>query len=140
MQQDIRWIQRLENYGRAITNLESAVHTKKTRDLSPLEEQGLIKAFELVHELAWNTIKDFYEYQGEVKIMGSRDAFRLAFKRELIENGEIFMQSIKTRQQSVHSYSEETAHKIQYEILHIYFAEFKKLYETLLAIQKETDY
>ena len=58
---DIRWIQRLSNFGKALDNLREAVELLKTRSLSKLEEQGLIKAFELVHELAWNTIKDFYE-------------------------------------------------------------------------------
>ena len=58
------------------------------RELSKLEAQGLIKAFELVHELSWLTIKDYYQGQGDVSIQGSKDAFRLAFKRGLIKNQE----------------------------------------------------
>ena len=34
-------------------------------ELSELEEQGIIKAFEYIYELAWNVIKDYYEEQGE---------------------------------------------------------------------------
>lgn len=38
-----------------------------------MEEQGLIKAFEYTYELPWNTMKDFYENQGETGLQGSRD-------------------------------------------------------------------
>jgi len=48
--------------------------------LNELEKQGLIQAFEYTYELAWNTIKDYFENQGETGIHGSRDAFRLAFQ------------------------------------------------------------
>jgi hypothetical protein len=34
------------------------------RALSDLEKQGVIQAFEFVHELAWNVIKDFLEHEG----------------------------------------------------------------------------
>ncbi|OQY36067.1 MAG: hypothetical protein B6229_10735 [Spirochaetaceae bacterium 4572_7] len=98
MNRAIRWIQRFENYKKALMNLTEAAELQAERALSKLEEQGLIKAFELVHELSWLTIKEYYENQGEVSIQGSRDAFRLAFKRGLILNGDVFMKSIKSRQ------------------------------------------
>jgi nucleotidyltransferase substrate binding protein (TIGR01987 family) len=131
MKSDIRWIQRFEKYKKAFNNLSEAAELNKQRDLTKLEEQGLIKAFEIVHELSWLTIKDFYELQGTFSIQGSRDAFRLAFKRGLIENGDIFMKSIKSRQLSVHTYNEETAEEIHSDILNIYIHEFQKLLEKL---------
>lgn len=127
MEQDIRWLQRFENYKKALKNLTEAVELHSERELSKLEEQGLIKSFELVHELSWLTIKDYYQGQGDVSIQGSKDAFRLAFKRGLIKNGDIFMQSIKSRQLSVHTYNEETAEKLHFDILNNYFDEFNKL-------------
>ncbi len=127
MEQDIRWLQRFENYKKAFENLTEAVEIHSERELSKLEAQGLIKAFELVHELSWLTIKDYYQGQGDVSIQGSKDAFRLAFKRGLIKNGDIFMQSIKSRQLSVHTYNEETAEKLHFDILNNYFDEFNKL-------------
>jgi len=56
-------------------------------ELNELEKQGLIQSFEYSYELAWNTIKDYFDAQGETGIHGSRDAFRLAFKRGLILDG-----------------------------------------------------
>ncbi len=127
MNKEIRWIQRFNQYKKAFSNLADAVEINHQRELSKLEEQGLIKAFELVHELSWLMLKDFYQSQGDVSIQGSRDAFRLAFKRGLIENGEIFMKSIKSRQLSVHTYNEETAAQIHLDISNLYFSEFQTL-------------
>ena len=79
---DIRWQQRLSHYQQAAAQLDSAVELSQRRSLSRIEQQGLIKAFEFTHELAWNVMKDFFEFQGEQSIMGSRDATRLAFGRE----------------------------------------------------------
>jgi len=77
---DIRWIQRFQNFKRAFQQLSAAVELAEERDLSDLEQQGLIQAFEFTHELAWNTLKDFLEAHGTtVRIYGSRDATREAF-------------------------------------------------------------
>ncbi len=43
---DIRWQQRLANYGKALEQLAHAVATSQQRPLSDLEKQGLIQAFE----------------------------------------------------------------------------------------------
>jgi hypothetical protein len=61
---DVRWLQRLENYGRALAALQRAVTTALERPLSELEEQGLIQAFEFTHELSWLLLKDFLADQG----------------------------------------------------------------------------
>ena len=61
---DIRWIQRFANFQSALAQLKDGVDTFNSRDLSLLEKQGLIQAFEFTHELAWNVLKDYFEYQG----------------------------------------------------------------------------
>jgi len=111
------------------------VQINRTRALSKLEEQGLIKAFELVHEQAWPTLKDYFEFMGYEGIHGSRDAFRLAFNRGLIEHGDVLMQSIKSRQLSVHTYNEDTAEKIHHDILNLYFPEFIGLLQTMQSLR-----
>lgn len=42
MENDIRWIQRFDNFNRVLVQLNSAVKLFRTRTLSDLEEQGLI--------------------------------------------------------------------------------------------------
>lgn len=61
MTQDIRWIQRLQNWNRALAQLTKFMQRDS---LNELEEQGLIQSFEYNHELAWKTQKDYLEDQG----------------------------------------------------------------------------
>ena len=130
---DIRWIQRFSNFSQAVGQLSRFV---KKENLNELERQGLIQSFEYNYELAWNTIKDFYEYQGETDIHGSRDAFRLAFKRGLIENGEVWMDMIKSRALTTHTYNEDTAKSIADLILKQYFEEFIALQNKLHELKE----
>ncbi len=97
MNNDIRWIQRFSNYKKALGQLEAAVKISIERQLSDLEKQGIIQGFEYTHELAWNTLKYYLEYQGNNSIKGLRDAIREAFKVELISDGETWMDMIKSR-------------------------------------------
>ncbi len=98
----------------------------------------MIQSFEYNYELAWNTLKDYFEAQGETNILGSRDAFRLAYKRGLIENGETWMQMITSRTLTSHTYNEDTAEKIAKDTETIYYDEFVKL-RAKLAILKEEE-
>jgi len=131
MTSEIRWHQRLNSFNIALKQLKNAVLISQQRQLSPLEEQGLIQAFEYNFELAWNVIKDFYSSQGETDIQGSRDAFRLAFKRGLIEQGDIWMGMIKSRIQTSHSYNEKTAEEVIGKIKTQYLKVFLTLSSTL---------
>ena len=122
---DIRWIQRFQNYRKALGQLRKAVALSKQRDLTDLESQGLIQAFEFTHEMAWNVMKDYSEYQGDTAVKGSRDATRAAFKMELIVNGEKWMDMIRSRNQTSHAYNEEVAEEITKDILEHYFDLFE---------------
>ena len=55
-EQDIRWVQRFENYQRALASLAEAVTLTQQRPLSKLEPQGLIQEFGYTHVLAWKTL------------------------------------------------------------------------------------
>lgn len=110
--QDIRWQQRLNNYTLALRRLADAVELAGERPLTPLEQQGLIQAFEFTHELAWNVIKDYFYWQGNSAITGSRDATREAFAKGLIDDGEGWMAMIKSRNLSSHTYNQNIADAI----------------------------
>jgi nucleotidyltransferase substrate binding protein (TIGR01987 family) len=134
--QDVRWIQRLSSYQSATQRLTSAVELAATRTLSDLEKQGLIQAFEFVFELAWNVMKDYFIYQGNPDISGSRDAIRTAFKQGLLADGEGWMEMIKSRNQTSHTYNEAVANAICEQILRLYyplFMEFELKMQQLAA-------
>jgi nucleotidyltransferase substrate binding protein (TIGR01987 family) len=141
MPDDIRWKQRFKNYLRALQTLTEAVALAQTRDLSNLEEQGMIQGFEFTHELAWNVLKDYLEEKGIVGIIGSKDATRLAFKNGLIDDGEAWMDMIKARNLSSHTYNLETADEIADKILVRFYPAFEQFSRTFstLAVQVESD-
>lgn len=134
---DIRWIQRLNHYEKALNQLQDAVELAGQRSLTTLEEQGLIQAFEFTFELAWNTLKDYFESQGETGVHGSRDAFRLAFRRGLLNDGELWMEMIRSRTLTVHTYNEETARQIATAVIDQYAPAFVSLH-TLLQERKDS--
>ena len=126
---DVRWLQRLENYGRALATLQRALQTARERPLSELEEQGLIQAFEFTHELSWLLLKDYLLDQGVSGVSGSRDAIREAVVRELLPAGSeaTWMAMIRSRNLTSHTYNPELAHEIAGLIIELYTPAFLDL-------------
>ena len=139
MTQDIRWQQRFANYGRAMQNLGEAVVLAAERPLTNLEQQGLIQAFEFTHELGWNVLKDFLEFKGITGLIGSRDASRSAFKNELITDGEAWMDMIKARNLTSHTYNQEVAENIEQDTLTRFYPAFVALAERFSALASLQD-
>ncbi|RED98945.1 nucleotidyltransferase substrate binding protein [Marinoscillum furvescens] len=131
MSEDIRWKQRFSNFERALKRLTEAVQLSQQRELSNLEQQGMIQAFEFTHELAWKVLKDYLQYQGIMGIVGSRDAVREGFEKGLISDGTIWMEMIKSRNASSHTYNESTAEEIVSRIVTDYHNQFIDLVKKL---------
>ncbi len=139
---DICWTQRFDNYKKALRLLtESAeiitqelgkVEFEETayERISDLLKEGLIKRFEYTHQLAWNVMKDYEEYQGISPIMGSRDTTRQALKIGLIDDSH-WMNMIDNRNLTADTYNENTATQVVKEILQVYHPLFLKYEETM---------
>jgi nucleotidyltransferase substrate binding protein (TIGR01987 family) len=143
---DIRWEQRFSNYNKALRKLSEAIdYIKKELKKNDLEidneeaedtleeiiKEGLIQRFEYTYEMAWNVMKDYALYQGNSEIGGSRDAIRFAFSTKLIENGDMWMDMIKSRIKTSHTYNEETANEIYLKIINEYHSAFLKFQEIM---------
>lgn len=140
---DIRWEQRFSNYNKALKKLSEAIeYIKKDFDeqeaginteevFDEILKEGLIQRFEYTHELAWNVMKDFLSEIGNIRTYGSRDATREAFKAELIKNGDVWMEMIKSRNQTSHTYNDETAEEIYTKILNEYYSAFLTFQQTM---------
>lgn len=135
---DIRWKQRLESFSKALKQLREAVDLQSKRKLSDLERQGLIKSFEFTHELAWNLLKDILQWQGATELLGSRDATRRAFSVGLITDGETWMEMIASRNQTAHTYNEETAAEIADKTGSLYMPLFDALEVTARRLAGST--
>ena len=124
---DVRWIQRLDHYEKALAQLSEAVDIAQSRALSNLEKQGLIQAFEFTHELAWNLLKDYIEHTGGQKLIGSKDTSREAFQKNLIADGDTWMSMIASRNLSSHTYNIDTANSIEDKVIKSYHRSFVEL-------------
>ena len=127
MTQDIRWQQRFDNFNRALKQLTAAVELAAQREFTQLEKQGVIQAFEFVHELAWNVLKDLLEFEGIQGIVGSRGTVREAFKRGLLADGELWLDMIDKRNLTSHTYNAELAQDMVNTIVHSYYPSFVAL-------------
>lgn len=137
--EDIRWEQRFSNFNKAMSKLEESVEyinnnfsdddgELKSEDfenvVDELIKEGLIQRFEYTHELAWNVMKDYAFFQGNSTIGGSRDATREAYKLNLIESADVWMDMIQSRNKTSHTYDEDTANEIFGKIINDYFPLF----------------
>ena len=134
MNASLRWVERLQNFRSAYLQLQKAVELSHSKPLSDLEKQGVIQAFEFTHELAWNVLKDYFEYQGTTSITGSRDASREAFQKGLISSGDVWMEMIKSRNLTSHTYNLSIANEITTKALTEYFEAFSELLEKMTTL------
>ena len=127
---DVRWLQRLENYERAVATLERALTLAANRQLSELEQLGLIQTFKCTHELSWLFLKHFLVDQG---ISGFRDAVRQAVVRELLPAGteSTWMAMIRSRNLTSHTYNPALAEEIAQLIATQYGKELQSLQQEL---------
>lgn len=130
--QDIRWLQRLQNFRKALSQLDEAMALMSERSLSKLEKQGVIQAFEYSYELGWNTLKDYLVWQGITGLVGSRDTIREAFSKGLVTEGQGWMNMLIDRNRTSHTYNEETAEAILANIRQSHHPLLKDLEKALL--------
>lgn len=140
---DVRWKQRFANYCKALDRLNDAVTVIRKSiaygtDVSDLLKEGLIQRFEYTHELAWNVMKDYAQYQGGAEIRGSRDAIRWALQNGLADD-RAWMKSIEDRNLTSHDYDSSTAEAIMTKIIGTYLPLFNQLKKKMDIIASEED-
>ena len=126
-----RFEERKEYLKKATNKLNEALRG----DASDLEIDGILHRFEFTFELAWKTMKDCLEEQGIVGKIGSpREIIKEAFSAGLIDNGEVWMDMMLSRNELSHLYDEETSREIYDNIKEIYILEINKLIQKLDTI------
>lgn len=134
MIEDVRWQQRLQNFQHAKAALGRGVAVANERTLSELEQQGLIQAFEFTHELAWKVMKDYLAHQGNTDITGSRDATRAAFAANLLTDGEGWMDMIRSRNLTSHTYNLNVASDIARQVCERFWPAFVAFETRMLGV------
>lgn len=136
--EDVRWKQRLQSFSAALRQ-SKAVALRRTRELSELEQQGLIQVFEFTHEMAWKVMKDYLRSLGNTQILASRDSTRAAFAAELILDGEGWMAMIEGRNLSVHTYNLDVANTLTQAVVERYAPLLSQFESKMLEIVGRAD-
>ena len=133
-----RFEQRFYNFEKVYKLLEQACQEDLNK-LSDLEQEGVIQRFEYTYELAWKTLKDYLEYNGNVNLveLTPRNVFKEAFSAKIINDGQIFIDMMLSRNFLSHCYEREKALEILDDIQYKYLSAFKYLYKLFLNKIKE---
>lgn len=119
-----RFTERKQEYNNALNRLKEALQ-KEDDDVII---DGILHRFEFTFELAWKTIKDYLEYMGISEKTGSpREVIQSAFKQGIIENGEIWIEIMLSRNSLSHLYDEKSSRDIYKKIKQNYIKEFIEL-------------
>jgi len=127
---EVRWQQRLENLGKAMTQLDGACSQDK---YSELERAGLVQMFEFSFELTWKTLKDLLNFEGFI-VNTPREALRQAFVSGYINESdtEVLLDALEKRNLLTHTYHEKTALEAESLIKNRYAPVLRVLLERLL--------
>lgn len=133
-----RWEQRLDSYHKALARLAEIVGASKKRALNEFERDGLVQRFEFTHELSWKLMKAYAEYQGFDGIGGSRDATRKAFEMSLISDGQLWMDMIKSRNETSHNYDGSMADDVVDSIINRFYPLLAEFYQKMNSLSALT--
>lgn len=132
MEQDIRWVQRFDNYEKACRKVFEITDSGKTlNDLSELEKEGLIQRFEYTFELAWKTLQDYLLYLGFEFQPGPNSTIQLAFENNILADHDAWRKMAKARNLTSHAYNETEVMEIASDIFSTYSLLLKQLYNYL---------
>ncbi len=109
---DVRSRQRFENFKKALKLYEEAITPKMSR----LEEEGLIQRFEYTFELAWKCLQDLLQERGYPNVRGPRPVIEQAFQDGIIQDGPLWMEMLKARNETTHLYDESTFNSISKKV------------------------
>ena len=107
--QNIRYIQRFQNFSRAWILLRSAFAEKELNEFSLLEKERLIQRFEYTFELAWKTFKDYLEFSGFILTEATprkviKECVSAGIFSQADINPDIYLNMLLTRNQLSHIY------------------------------------
>lgn len=121
--QDIRWQQRYQQFGKAFALLSQALTIQTP---SVVERAGIIQFFEMAFELSWKLLKDYLQAEG-YQVASPREAIKQAFQAEILEDGHHWIQALEDRNLTTHTHNDATARAVEQQIRTVYYPLLTKL-------------
>ena len=104
--EDVRWKQRLASFEKAMRLLREPF-ARDLSSLSALEHEGVAQRFEFAFELAWKTLKDYLESEGQrIEPLTPKQVIKVAFNVHVIEDGQVWIDMLTHRNKLAHTYDE----------------------------------
>ena len=126
---EARWMQRLESFDNALSQLTDAC---AITEYSDLERAGLVQTFEFSFELAWNTLKDLLFFEGYDE-KAPRSIIRKGFEAGYLgeDDSEALLDALDKRNLLSHTYRKELALEAESLIRNSYHPALLQLHVTL---------
>jgi len=103
-----KYSRNIENLGKALVQFSKALAEPE----SAIVRDASIQRFEFTYELLWKTVKSFLEDFHGVRAVSPRQVFKEAFAIDIIDNEDIFLEMLESRNALAHTYSEKQARDI----------------------------
>ena len=97
---------------------------------SSIVMDATIQRFKFTYELMWKTLKIFLEDIHGIRAISPRLVFKEAYALSIIEQEDIFLEMIQSRNLLSHTYNEEQAEQI-YKKSPLYLSAIKELYQRI---------
>ncbi len=128
MNNDIRWKQRFQNFENAYSAFVRMVDRHEKTPDDEAVQMALVQSFEFTFEMSWNVMKDYLENEGYNEVGNSKQAVRVAFQAGLIARAEEWMDAIRMRNLSSHTYNQQILQETVAFIAQIFFPLVRDLY------------
>jgi len=130
MDEDVRWIQRYNNFKRAFLLLKEVVGPDQDiSTLEPIIKEGIIQRFEYTFELAWKTLKDKMIEDGLViDKISPKYVFKAAFQGKYIDTVDLWLDMANDRNLMSHTCDFSKFDSVLVKLKETYFPILDKLY------------
>lgn len=111
----------IQEFDEAVKRFGEALQQNKNEFI----RDSAIKRFELAYDLAWKAVKSFLIEQG-IECMSPMSCFKEAYRQGLLEYEEVWVEMVRVRNKTVHTYDEEIAEEVYAQLPEI-FLSFQEL-------------
>ena len=128
-----RLSERIENFNKAFNLFEEMQKNYTADKNNDSNKLALVQSFEIVCELGWKVLKD-YLYVNGIDVHLPVEVIKEAFQKEVIKDGQVWIDMIKSRNASSHEYNIDKVNIILEDISTKYYIEllsFRKMLEDI---------
>jgi len=130
-----RLSERIENFNRAF-DLYSEVRNEFVKDKNNNTYRlALAQGFEIACELGWKVLKDYLFVNG-ISVQLPREVIKEAFNKEVISNGQIWIDMISDRNATSHEYNVDKVSVILEKVSTLYYDELSRFHSWLRGIDE----